>query len=271
MVAAKRAKFRSPLVRRSYEELLNFLRYFRHFGTPTVIGGWAVYFYNPYYGSVDIDVVGPSFKGSFYEVIERYERSHRYTIITNDPLGIEVVASKPIYKGRKKIGDMEIDASSYEQSSASSFHEDETKHLPYSLCGREDNRKEAVIAKDSICFVPTRGLLTLYKVKARRDRTFDIKTKGPTMNPSRFEWLRAKVVKDGSDIIALLDDETQKGIELLNDPIDFIQMKRIASAHKINDLVRETLQEVLKDKSAFSMYNRPVDKKLLLKSVEELD
>ena len=41
-------------------------------------------------------------------MIERYERSHGYTIVQNDPFGIEVVASKPIYgRGTKKIGDME--------------------------------------------------------------------------------------------------------------------------------------------------------------------
>ena len=46
-------------------------------------------------------------------MIERYKRSHGYTIRPNDPLGIEVVASKPICaNGRKKIGDMEIDACS---------------------------------------------------------------------------------------------------------------------------------------------------------------
>jgi hypothetical protein len=104
-----------PLVRASYEELLSFLRYFRHFGTPIIIGGWAVYFYNPYYGSVDIDVVGPSLRGTFYETIERYERSHGYVITQNDALGIEVTASKPIFnkgskKKRRKIGDMQIDA-----------------------------------------------------------------------------------------------------------------------------------------------------------------
>lgn len=230
-----------------------------------------MYFYNPYYGSVDIDVVGPSFRGSFYEVIERYERSHGYAIIPNEPFGIEVVASKPLYRGKKKIGEMEIDACSYGQNSASLFHEDETKHLPYSLCGREDHRREAVIAKDRICYVPSRALLTLFKVKARRDRSFDISARGATMNPSRLEWLRAKVVKDGSDIIALLDDKNRRGRELLNDQLDFAQMKRIASAHEITDLVRETLQEVLKDNSAFSLYNRYVERKALLQSVEALD
>ena len=258
----------SPLVKGSYEELLRFLQYYRHFGTPTIIGGWAVYFYNPYYGSVDIDVVGPSFKGSFYELIERYERSHGYTIVQNDPLGIEVVASRPIYKGKKKIGDMEIDACSYEQGGASTFHEDEAKRLPYSLCSKDVNRREVTIRKDCVCYVPSRALLTLYKVKARRDRSFDIASKGASMNPSRLEWLRGKVVKDGSDIIALLDDHGRRS--LLSDGLDFGQIKRISSRHKITDMVSETLREVLTDKNALSLYNRVVDTKELLNSVEKL-
>jgi len=68
------------MVRASYKELVSFVRYFRHFGTPVIIGGWAVFFYNPYYGSVDIDVVGPSVNGTFDETIESYERSNDYVI-----------------------------------------------------------------------------------------------------------------------------------------------------------------------------------------------
>lgn len=96
-------------VKASYEELISFLRHFRHFGAPVIVGGWAVYFYNPYYGSVDIDVVGPSLRGSFDEIIEGYERSHGYEILPLDTLGTEITACKPIYsKGRKKVGEMEI-------------------------------------------------------------------------------------------------------------------------------------------------------------------
>ncbi len=53
--------------------------------------------------------------------------------------------------------------------------------------------------------------------------------------------------------------------------VDFAQMKKIAASHKITDLVRETLQEVLKDERAISLYSRPVDRKALLRSVEKLD
>jgi hypothetical protein len=166
-------------------------------------------------------VVGPSLQGTFFETIERYERSHGYVITQKDPLGIEVNASKPIFSKRskkRKIGDMEIDACSYEQTGASAFHEDPSKLLPYSLCDREVNRKLVNLARNCFCYSPSRSLLTLYKVKARRDRTYDVRTRGATMDPSRLDWLRGKIVKDGSDIIALLDDHRERSETILNQP-----------------------------------------------------
>ena len=69
-----------------------------------------------------------------------------------------------------------------------------------------------MIARDCACYVPSRALLILYKVKARRDRSFDIKSKGAVLNPSRLEWLRGKAIKDGADIIALLDDQNRRAL-----------------------------------------------------------
>jgi hypothetical protein len=68
-------------VRASYRELISFIRYFRHFGAPVIVGGWAVYFYNPYYGSVDIDIVGPSLREAFEEIIEGYRRQMTKTCV----------------------------------------------------------------------------------------------------------------------------------------------------------------------------------------------
>lgn len=254
-------------VRASYRELLGFLRHFRHFGAPVIVGGWAVYFYNPYYGSVDIDVVGPSHGGAFDEIIEGYERSHGYEILQRDPLGTEITAMKPIYsKGRKKkIGEMEIDACTYERTGVSQFHEDSTKVLPYSLCDRDACRREVSVAKNAVCYVPSKALLALFKVKARRDRTYDIRTKGATMNPARLAWLRGKVAKDGSDIIALLDPKSRGG--KLKDAMDYAQIHAVATEFGLTDLVETTLQEVLKDRSALALYGRSVDASLLLKSV----
>jgi hypothetical protein len=253
-------------IKASYRELISFVRYFRHFGVPVIVGGWAVFFYNPYYGSVDIDVVGPGLRGAFEEIIEGYERSHGYEIVQQDPLGTEITARKPIYsKVGKRTGDMEIDACTYERTGASEFHEDTSKSLPYSLCERDACRKEAKIVRDTVCYVPCKALLALFKVKARRDRSYDIRTKGATMNPTRLDWLRGKSAKDGSDIIALLDP-TDRG-SLLKDAMDYPQMHALAAEFGLKDLVTDTLQEVLKDRRSLTLYGRSVDTSLLLKSV----
>jgi hypothetical protein len=257
-------------VRESFSELVSFLRFFRHHGTPVIIGGWAVYFYNPYYGSVDIDVVGPSMKGSFDSTIEEYERTHGYQILQHDPLGTEITASKPIYsKDRKrKVGDMEIDACSYERDSASQFHEDQSKRLPYSLCDRQVCRKEVKLAKDAVCYVPSKALLTLFKVKARRDRSYDIRTKGGTIESGKLEWLRGKVAKDGSDIIALLDPKERDAIA--KDPIDYTQLGNLAIEFGLTSLLSDTLRHVLADKGSLSFYGRNVDVRSLLKNVTSI-
>jgi hypothetical protein len=257
------------LVEASYKELVNFVRYFRHFGTPVIIGGWAVFFYNPYYGSVDVDVVGPSFKGTFNEIIEGYEMSNGYVITKRDPLGTEILASKTIYSSTgKKIGDMEIDACSYEQPGVDKFHEDRSKTLPYALCEKDGCKQEANIAKDCVCYVPSKPLLTLFKVKARRDRAYDIATRGPTMSSSNLEWLRSKAVKDGSDIISLLDPSGRRA--MLKNKMDYEQMKALASGSNITDLVKETLQDVLKDGRSLSLYGRNINSRNILKHVSDL-
>ena len=67
------------LIEDSYNELVSLLKWFSLFGPiPTIIGGWAVYFYNSYFGSIDIDIVSPSHQGHFTDLIERYERTHGY-------------------------------------------------------------------------------------------------------------------------------------------------------------------------------------------------
>jgi len=55
---------RRILADHSYRELLSLLDWFYlHGPIPIIIGGWAVFFYNSYLGSVDIDLVGPSMGG----------------------------------------------------------------------------------------------------------------------------------------------------------------------------------------------------------------
>jgi hypothetical protein len=123
------------LAEESYKELLNFLEWFSHFSLiPTLIGGWAVFVYNSFFGSVDIDLVGPSMKGRFLDIIERYERLHNYEEVRLTGLGIETAYRKPITKQGRFFGYVEIDACNFE-GEISGFYEDTSKKLPYAPCG----------------------------------------------------------------------------------------------------------------------------------------
>lgn len=64
------------LAEHSYNEIIDLLNWYKRRGPiPTIIGGWAVYFYNSYLGSVDIDLVGYSMGGMFDELLSTFERS----------------------------------------------------------------------------------------------------------------------------------------------------------------------------------------------------
>jgi len=118
------------LAQESYEELINLLRWFSRSGpTPTLIGGWAVWMYNSYLGSADIDIVGPRLGGSFDYVMETYEQAHRYERMQRDLLGLQDTYRKPILRDSRLEGYVEIDACSFE-ADAGQFHEDNAKSFP---------------------------------------------------------------------------------------------------------------------------------------------
>lgn len=246
----------SDLINESYRELINLLKYFRHFGSPTVIGGWAVYFYNSYYGSVDIDIVGPSMLGQFNSVLDNYVRDYKYTIIQLDDFGLQTTAHKDVFHGDEKVGAIEIDAATLEEKEAIKFHEDRSKVLPYSLCADDKLRIEVTIEKDCFCYIPSKTLLLLYKIKAWRDRAFDVRTKGATMLADRLAWLQAKVAKDQSDIIAILDPSPSR--KVADGTIDTNVLKKICNDYNIDSLVLHSLEELRYSNEALKFYNRNI-------------
>ena len=198
---------REILAERSYHELETLLIWFQHQGpTPVIIGGWAVYFYNSYLGSVDIDLVGPSMGGQFDNLIEGFERERGYEAVAHDPMGFSGSFRKPVKVDGDVKGYIEIEACTYE-SDPRTFHEDPDKELPYELCDRPGLTTVLKLDDRLDAYIPRKSLLFLYKLKALRDREHDLRTKGPILSPMRREWLQAKWVKDGSDLMALLDPE----------------------------------------------------------------
>jgi hypothetical protein len=142
--------------------LLSLLDWFSHFSfIPTLIGGWAVFVYNSYFGSVDIDLVGPSMNGRFLDAIVRYERTHGYEEVRSAGLGIEVAYRKPVTSQGGVFGYAEVDVCTFEADSGS-FHEDNNKKLPYALCGNlefvekvafgESDKLAVYVPKNLCCF-----------------------------------------------------------------------------------------------------------------------
>ena len=201
------------LAEHSYKELLDLLIWFHHQGPiPIIIGGWAVYSYNAYLGSVDIDLIGPSMGGQFDALLESFERERGYQAITTGPMYMSTSFRKPIYDNSNEIvGYMEIDACTYEND-PKVFHEDSSKILPYSLCERQELVTDIVFGKNCEAKIPSKTLLFLFKLKALRDRQFDLEEKGGILGAERLAWLRSKIVKDGSDLISLLDPTPETSI-----------------------------------------------------------
>jgi hypothetical protein len=142
--------------------------------------------------------------GMFDDLLSTYEISHGYEEVTISPIGLEKTYRKRVMKDDATVGFIEIDACTYE-SDLKVFHEDEEKELPFELCSREEYIKRLDLENGLEAYIPRKSLLFLYKLKAFRDRSYDLKTKGATLLTSRREWLSAKRAKDGSDMIALLD------------------------------------------------------------------
>jgi len=197
------------LAEESHRELPSLLKWFSYFSlVPTLIGGWAVFVYNSYFGSVDIDLIGPSMGGSFLDVVERYERTHDYEEVKSLGFGVETAYRKPITRQSKFFGYVEIDVCTFE-ADVGSFHEDSEKKLPYALCGNSGLLNDVTFNEKLVVHVPKKALLFLYKLKALRDRVFDLKTQGVVMSTERHEWMQSKVEKDGADLIALLNPEPE--------------------------------------------------------------
>lgn len=151
-----------------------------------LIGGWAVYVYNPTLKSVDIDLITNSSTRSSLKHYLRTEREY----------DIHSAGTFNTVAKRTSYGDVIVDFATtsdpckfYGRVEELSFRE---------LTGRSVTRplNNSINAR-----VPERSLLTLYKLKASWDRKRRIEAE----DSHDTEWEYGKMVKDYADIIALLD------------------------------------------------------------------
>jgi len=210
-------------------------------------------------------MVGWSHQGLFMDLIERYERTHGYEFIARNRLGLEVTSRKPIVRNGKVIGYMEIDACTFEDPKPSSFHEDPDKQLPYSLTAEKQYRRKIKLDEDAICYIPSKPLLLLYKIKAVRDRTYDLRTQGAIIEPAKVERLRGKITKDRADIIALLDPNPSK--YFIKEKFDANAFRDLIKKFKL-EFMLTTLTELPKYRDSIQLYNPNLNEKQIQKWVK---
>jgi hypothetical protein len=221
------------IIEKSLEELEFVLKFVKLRGEKPenpktiLIGGWAVDAYNPWYGSVDIDIVTNSkMKGDLKYYLKK---DHKY-------------GSYPIPGGSKTISKM---------TEYGEIIIDFIKREKYTFVGREEKLdfkipKEQTVIKEIRgripAVIPTRSMLMLLKLKASWDRTHRIEHE----TSYDIDRERAKLIKDYADIIALIDPE-HGGRDL---ETGFLGEKLVDFY-----FLKECLRRIPENRDAVGMYN----------------
>jgi len=159
--------------------------------TPGVIvGGWAVYAFNPYYGSIDIDIV----------VSGKMRKSLSHWLCTNRDFE-ELQTSEVGWQGVRKLGPggKWIIADFGSRNEEYRF-EGRTEQFNFS---EVDGHTVTKTIDGQEVLVPERALLLLFKLKAAWDRGTRLKA-GTSPDP---DWEAGKRIKDFADVLALLDPQ----------------------------------------------------------------
>lgn len=204
-----------------------------------LIGGWAVHSYNPWYGSIDIDLItdtrgkkrildGLVNDRGFERYRDMYERK-----------GI----SKTVAPGRKIIID-------FGTRNLPDPFEGTSLALDYEILDGRTVERE--IVPGTTIHVPDRAMLIVLKLKAAWDREHRI----ANSTSHDREWERGKLLKDRGDLMALLDPE-RGGSET--------RIEHLGSAFKEWPFLREVLYDALDDRDALASYGR-----MSLERIEDL-
>ena len=140
------------------------------------------------------------------------------------------------------------------------FHEDRSKSLPYDICF-EAGMSEIKNIEGQDFKVPIKELLIAYKLKAYRDRTFDMLKE---RNIEHREHYRSKRTKDISDVIALIDPDYG--------PIDTEILIKIIVRFEIQ-IFLETIRNIQTETEAISQYrnrNYPIIRPWIERIVADL-
>jgi len=237
----------------SLEELIAIFRWVHAKGenpekpVTVLIGGWAVHNYNPWYGSIDIDIITNS---KTRHHLMKYLKDERGFVPKRYPM-----SSNTVVKNTPE-GEIRIDFGSREDICP---FEGRTENCPFSLLDDQTTTRAIVVQTRALSLdrgrldrggfggfpivVPTRTLLLLFKLKAVWDRSYRI-LNGTSYDP---EWDQGKLRKDRADILALLDPAAG-GTD--------IDIQYLGSKLKEYPFLTNMLQEIPRDSDAVAMYRR---------------
>lgn len=150
-----------------------------------LVGGWAVHSYNDYWGSIDIDIITNS---RTKKALKKYLLDHRD--YHPDPETTNSVF-RPTASGKVIIDIANRGSDSFEGKRDT---------LNLSII---DGRMETRVIEGEKVIVPKRSVLLMMKIKAAWDRDWRVRN-GRSDDP---DWDRSKIIKDHSDILALIDFE----------------------------------------------------------------
>lgn len=231
------ANYSAPrtVINSSREELIEIFRWAydresdRNSPITVLIGGWAVYSYNPWYGSVDIDIVTNS---QTRQDLMWHLRNERGFVPQRETMAPTTVA-KIVPEGM-----ILIDFGSREEIYR---FEGRIEECPFSLLDGHTEARD--IGADFPVIVPERTLLIIFKLKAAWDRSFRIQNR----TSSDEEWEKGKLRKDRADILALIDPEA-RGTE-----IDIQYLGEMLHEHPF---LVQMLREIPEDIDSINMYRR---------------
>jgi len=195
-----------------------------------LVGGWAVYSYNPYWGSVDIDLITNN----------TTKRSMRKYLLDNHGFHPDLEhSSASVYKDTK-AGQVIID---FANMGMDSF---EGNHDSLDLGTVEGNIEIRRIGQQEVP-VPSRSFLLTMKIKAAWDRKWrlDLSASEPS---SERDWELGKVIKDYSDILALIDPD--KGG-------DNIEIEMLGDFFSEHEFIRTVIENLSESRAAATKYNIP--------------
>jgi len=185
--------YNKELTNASFKELINFIKWCNKiYGYhPVIVGGWAVWHYAKHAKSRDIDVIMPTNK-SIHQLLLHYYKARNFK-----SYGFMVKQYFKEITVKNKKEKIYLDASSYERKNR--LKEDPQIEMSWNLLEKNSIEWKT---KNFTARVPTKEFLLVMKVKALRDRLFELKEE--KIDEEIKSFLEAKVEKDENDIKQLM-------------------------------------------------------------------